>query len=64
MDQKYVLPRMALAADELLECVEIALDLFETGFVDFAKYGFLCDSDIAKKYRAAIAKAKGKVNNG
>jgi hypothetical protein len=47
------------AAPELYEALELALDLDENELVDFAKYGLTKDLDITKKYRAALAKARG-----
>jgi hypothetical protein len=50
--------RLEARCDNLLAALKLALDLQENGLVDFCKYGISDDSDIAKIYRAAIAKAE------
>ena len=46
--------KFGVVQHELSKAVELALDLFENGLVDFKKYGLRQDSDIADLYRSAL----------
>jgi len=49
------------AAPDMLEALKLALDLCYNGAISFKKYGFTSDNDIDETYRAAIAKAEGRI---
>ncbi len=46
--------RLRAKVAELAECVKMAAELQDSDLIDFGAYGLTCDSDIAKKYRAAL----------
>lgn len=44
---------------DLLAACELAADLEQNGLIRYEKHGLTCNNDILKKYKDAIAKAKG-----
>ena len=46
--------RLRAKVAELAECVKMAAELQDSDLIDFGAYGLTCDSDIVKKYRAAL----------
>ena len=42
-----------------VEALELALELADSGLVDFSRHGLSCDADINKHYRTTLAELKG-----